>query len=409
VRFIRLQWLDYTNMLRCRIITREFTRQLDLCHPVGAELLTLLQDENGDVLHDLAGAVGESPLIPDWNSLRLCPWAPEHASVQCFFGKYNSGPEQQDQEHLSIDEMCPRSALRRAIVRAKKLGLRMNIRFEIEFCVSGRNEDGSPLGRPQVPHSASSINTLENFMLPIMDEIVTCLEDAGVSVLEYHTGDHKGQYKITTEDREPLIAADTLIFTRQAIRNVCKKHSLAVTFYPSWPPNGVHINLSLLDSGPEESFLAGMLEHLRAVFAFGLPLPESYSRVLASRRRFGRSEAWGSNNREVPIRRTSQTSWQLRFMDASANIYLVLAAIIISGTAGVKEKMTLTVKDCRVDPETLSAEDRMGLGISHRLPSKLKKAQLYLTKDRVLNNALGSGLVTNYLRVTTRFALILNR
>ncbi|OTA96035.1 hypothetical protein M434DRAFT_28331 [Hypoxylon sp. CO27-5] len=348
VCFIRLQWLDYTNMLRCRIITTVFASlRHEVYRPVGAELLTLLEDEDGNVMHDLAGAMGESPLIPDWDSLQLCPWAPEHASVQCFFGKYNSGSEQQDQKHLSIDEMCPRSAFQKAIVQAEKLRLRIKIGFEIEFCVSGRNEDGSPLDRPQVPHSASSMNTLENFMLPIMDEIATDLEDAGVSVLEYHTGDHKGQYKITTGDTQPLIAADNLVFTCQVIRNVCKKHSLAATFYPSWPPSGIHINLSLLDSGPEESFPAGMLEHLRAVFAFGLPLPASYSRVLASRRQFGRFEAWGFHNREVPIQRTSQTSWQLRFVDASANIYLVLAAIIISGTAGVKEKTTLTVKDCK--------------------------------------------------------------
>ncbi|KAI1376898.1 hypothetical protein F4677DRAFT_459633 [Hypoxylon crocopeplum] len=418
VRFIRFQWLDYTNMLRCRVLTKTYVEQLAAAnryYAVGVGFLTLLEDEHGNLSLDPTEAVGQSPLIPDWNSLRLCPWAHGHASIQCYFGKYGSGPQQQNQDHLRPDEICPRFALRNSVIQARELGLEIDVGFETEFCVALKQADGSVTAPPLGSHSPSAMHTLEDFMLPVMDEIVACLESAGVSVLVYHAEGQRGQYEVSTSQLPPLEAADALVFTRQVIRNVCKRHSLVPTFHP-WTPvtNGAHTNISLrnngrLNAGTEESFLAGMLEHLSAILAFSLPLPVSYKRVVAGQQAFGRFETWGFQNREVPIRKKGPAFWELRCVDASANIYLALAAIIISGTAGVTEKMRLTVQDCQVDPETLSSESRKKLGIIRELPISLGEAHSSLRMDRVLNGALGSGLIQTYLQLMTEFSNTLNK
>ncbi|KAI0836204.1 hypothetical protein F5Y06DRAFT_274473 [Hypoxylon sp. FL0890] len=409
VRFIRLQWLDYTNMIRCRVVVRAGTvHQLaQVCRMVDAEHLALIEDEAGHLEYNPAEALCQSVLIPDWYSLHLCPWAPGHASVQCNLGKYESALELRDEALIfRIDELCPRFALRKAVLQAEKLGVvGIYVGFEINFCVE--NID-STLDLPPYLHSAYSMNTLENFMLPVMDEIVMCLQRAGVPVLVYHAGSHEGRYKITIKHVTALKAADMLVFTRQVIRNVCKKHSLVPAFHRWWPGcNVVHTNISLIGPGYEDSFLAGILEHLGAIFAFALPLPISYQRVVAGQRQFGRFEAWGYHNREVPIRRRAKNDWQLRCVDATANIYLVLAAVIISGTVGMKQKSKLTVKNCQVDPETLSPVNRRHLGITRELPSKLEDAHSSLEKDRVLNEALGGVLVEKFLHEMTNFADIL--
>ncbi|KAI1411566.1 hypothetical protein F5Y13DRAFT_191183 [Hypoxylon sp. FL1857] len=417
VRFIRLQWLDYTNMLRCRVVTRNYAEQLaEKPCMVESNFLTLIENEEYLWEHgyDPTEAVGQSPLIPDWDSLRLCPWAPGHASVQCYFGKDDSRPEQQGHELHLVDQMCPRAALQRAIIQAGDAGTFINIGFEIRFRVTQIGNEGSvdAIRDSSSAGFASSMNILEKCMLTVMDEVVTCLDSTDIPILGYHAGSQSDQYIITTECMRPMTAADMLVFTRQVIRNVCKSHSLVPTFDPHAPwANGVHINISVSDpdtlhAGLEESFLAGMLEHLRAMFAFSLPLPKSYGVVVASRRLCGQFEAWGSHNREVPIQKTGGNSWQLRCADASANIYLMLAAIIVSGASGLKEQKRLTVKDCQVDPETLSPEDRKQLGITRELPSTLKKAHSSLRKDRVLNDSLGSVLVEKYLQVMTDSATI---
>ncbi|KAI1135497.1 hypothetical protein F5Y05DRAFT_416174 [Hypoxylon sp. FL0543] len=408
VRFIRLQWLDYTNLLRCRVVPRKCVGQLvKECYTVEAGSLTSLEEAEAGPQRIPTEAVGQAHLIADWASLRLCPWAPGHASVQCYFGKEEEG------NHL-VDEICPRFAL----LKADNQVLGVLIGFKIEFRVSERDKSGQACSLVET-HSASSIDTLEQRMLPVMDEIVKCVESAGDTIFGYHAGDQRDQYNIITYDAPPLIAADTLVFIRQVVRNVCKKHSLVPTFDQSptdeelgsvYVPSRVHINISLNTVGLrlEESILAGILEHLNAIFAFGLPLPMSYERVVASQREFGRFEAWGTHNREVPIQKMGPASWKLRCVDASANIYLVLAAVITSAEAGMKGKTKLTVKDCQVDPETLSKEDRKHLGITRKLPHEVKAAHSFLKVDQLLNDALGSVLVEKYLRVMATFADVLN-
>ncbi|KAL9621989.1 MAG: hypothetical protein Q9160_003651 [Pyrenula sp. 1 TL-2023] len=356
VKFIRLQWLDYSNMLRCRVLTKPHLTALvrsKQFYAVGIGFLTLLENSEWKLQLDPSEAVGQSRLVPDWESLRLCSWVEGHACVQCFLGKAEINFDERGHGQIGFDKLCPRSALQAALWDAKQLGLEFEVGFETEFCVSRQLADGSVIQLPQGTHYPSSMRTLEGVMLPIMDEIVSVLEVAGISVLVYHAEGQRDQYEIVTKQLSPMQAADAVVHTREVIRNVCTKHSLVATFHP-WTPvtNGAHVNISLVN-GPacatalEERFMAGILEHLGAIFAFGLPLPVSYQRVVPGQQAFGRYIAWGTQNRETPVRKKGPAFWELRFVDAAANVYLVLAAIFRAGSVGAREQAQLTLRDCQ--------------------------------------------------------------
>ena len=56
--------------------------------------------------------------------------------------------------------------------------------------------------------------------------------------------------------------------------------------------------------------------------------------------------AWGSQNREVPLRRSEELRWEIRCLDGCANMYLALAAVFAVGLKGVKEGKEMSMKDC---------------------------------------------------------------
>lgn len=354
VQFIRLQWLDYTCTLRARVLTARHFRTLvetGQYHEIGRGYLSLPDDSGPLYGGDASMVVGKNALMPDFESLRLCPWATGHASVMCFYGEGHSQQDEHGELRPVISALCPRNALRKALQRAATLRLRFRIGMEIEFVVVSREPDGTMAPLPRRAHQASSIRTLETTMWPILDEITSILEAVGIPVQHYQSEGGQSQFELATAPLPPMQAADAIVFAREVIRVVCARRSLVATVHPFCTTlgSGAHTHLSLdtvPDEGIEDMFLAGVLEHLKALCAFGMPVPVSYKRVAASACATGRYVAWGTQNRETPVRKMGPGWWELRMVDGLAHIYLFLASVIVSGCAGVTQRSRLVLQDC---------------------------------------------------------------
>lgn len=433
VGFIRLQWLDYCCTLRARVLTIKHFLHLTTrgrFHEVGRGYLSLPDDSAPLYDGDSSLVVGKNVLIPDLSSLRMCPWAKGHASVMCFYSEQYENPADIEGLRPVISDLCPRGVLRKALSNANQLGLSFHIGMEIEFVVFIKEPDGSLTCDGHRSHQASSIRTLEGKMQPILDEIVQMLETVGISVQHYQSEAGNGQFELALSPMAPMFATDAIIFTREVIRNIYAKNLMIATIHPSCTTHssGAHTHISIdgaLSKDVEDHFLAGLLDHLRSLCAFGMPVPPSYDRVVAERCAAGRLLAWGTQNRETAIRKMGTAWWELRIADGHANVYLFLASVILAGCSGVKLGSLLRIKDCQgknhlgrrisvfdvslVDPSSLSKDDLVACGIVESLPERLSEALQSFEKDSVLKDLLGMRLSLSYLGIMKEYQKLLER
>jgi glutamine synthetase len=209
-------------------------------------------------------------------------------------------------------------------------------------------------------------------------------------------------------------AADTTVLVRQTIRAVSQRRGLRVSFAPSVVAgavgNGGHVHLSLEQDGHNvmaggdlglspagEAFTAGVLAELPALLAIGAPSVASYIR-LVPQHWAGVFRCWGRENREAAVRlvtgpRGSEaraTNVEVKCFDQAANPYLLVAALLAAGCAGLARRDRLP-PEVEVDPADLSEEERADLGVD-RLPERLADAVAAFEQSDTFREALGEPL-----------------
>jgi glutamine synthetase len=109
------------------------------------------------------------------------------------------------------------------------------------------------------------------------------------------------------------------------------------------------------------------------------------------------------DNREAAVRvpsnphSPSPTHFELKTVDASANPYLALGAVIAAGLDGLQQRRE-PGDPIAVDPATLTEAERQARQID-RLPTTLGAAIAQLSQSAVLLNALGADLAQAFLAV----------
>ncbi|KAJ8132115.1 hypothetical protein O1611_g1504 [Lasiodiplodia mahajangana] len=413
VRFVQLQWVDYTSTVRVRVVAlRHFLAlfragdHLALCR----HYLCLIDIDFPFTDQDASNSAGQSHLIPDLDSVHGHPNYDEHIVVYCFFGDILPSPALAAETTLYRAEMCPRRALAQAAQAAITLGVCVQVGFELEFTCN-RIGGGGNDSQPQV-HQSSGLRAIESFMLPVLSEIAGALEKVDVPVQQFHCEGSENGYEIVTGPMSPLEAVDALATTKETARRICLNHNIALSFYPGPPQiNGLHTTISIQNSQPsselsermESCFLAGILEHIGSLCAFAMVRPESYERAVDGMWCAGRYVAWGTENREVPIRKRKRGCWEMRLPDAAAQMYLYVAAVIIAGLSGIEKESELVIKDCRKAPGMISAEERLRYGITRELPSNPDQAFHSLLDDDIISGAIGKKLTSSYVAVQKEF------
>ena len=406
INFIRLQWLDYTSTLRTRILTT--THALSLLSQ--GKSIAIVRAVFGLLQTDIptpgcGGPVGEYSLVPCFESLRRGPKNPSYAIVQCEF---------REKETMAPVSLCPRTCLRNIVKHAKaERGLEFLVGYETEVVFMNYStptvaEDYIRFGTSPVSHAHawSATRALQNpKMMQCLEAIVVALKDSDITLQQFHPESSLGQYEFVTGPLPPLAAVDALLTTRDIIQSIASEFEMRATFHPkpvlTQPGTGQHIHLSMAQNGhePDEAvynyFYAGILKHARAICAFTYPLPESYTRTGAGLWAGGRYVAWGSLNRETPLRKIEGSHWEVRFVDGFANGYLALAALL---GAGLQSSEAMP-KDCTQDPGAMGEEEIQKLEIRELMPLSVEEAWEALGESQGMRTVLGAELCVHFLRV----------
>lgn len=350
VEFLRYQWLDIGNVQRLIIITKEHA--LNLANkPLKISCLTLglLPDDSFNITR--FKPAGYDELYPDWQSLRICTYVGNgktHATVMCFV--------KEQSRNFPAWERDPRSLLQHALQRAEKdFDMRFLIGYEVEFYLfdSTNRAYSRPVGQLNQFYGAATLR--DSRILAVLEEIVQALLKAGIKATHFHSEIGRGMFEIPTGPLRPLDAVDALVFAKDAVQTIASKHGFTATCFPkpeaspSHVAVGAHTHFSI-DNATEklaDNFLAGILEYLPALCAFSMPNFDSYHRLGGFRGTVGNWVGWGTEDKDVAIRKISGRTgyWEIRCADQMANMYYVLAAWITAGCEGVEKQMHLRWKD----------------------------------------------------------------
>jgi glutamine synthetase len=397
-KFLRMQYLDWTSLPRVRVIPVK--RALSLLQAnshlqIGMAKPALGIIQNDSVIPGVT-ASGEYKFQAVFSSLRPGP-TKGYASVQCEFYEPDG----------SEVDVCPRTILRRAVETSKSQGLEFIMGFEIEILFMSRSSIGTFTRMPDSGgHIWNAARALQGSKkLDLLNEIYDALSAAGILLESWHAESADGQYEFVLPAVPPLEAVDTLLLAREIITTVAADHDLRATLFPKpfqqQPGTAAHVHMSISSPNGEtpevyEAFYAGFLKHLPAVIAFTYSKPASYDRVLDGYWAGGRWVAWGTQNRETPLRKVSGSHWEFKALDGLANAYLAIAAIIVAGTKGVADKEKMVWGDCPKDPANLSEKEREELGITQTMPKTADEALKALAGDEVMIELLGKEVVDRY-------------
>jgi glutamine synthetase len=406
-RFVRVLWCDNANVIRAKAIHAGAVAHHRL-HGVGLSVgqqgLPVMYDSV--VPESGLGPVGEVRLVPDWSTFTPLPYAPGHSRVM--------GDMVLDGEPW---DLCPRAFLKRMTEQAALYDLVVVAAFENEFYLLRPTADGVV----PIDETVFASTLAMDVSRPIVDRIAEALVAQGLAVEQFYPESGPGQYEISIRHAGALHAADRQIAFRETVNAVAHEHGLAASFLPKIfadkAGSGCHLHLSLWRdgrnivadsenngalSGTARSFIAGLLHHLPALMAITTPSPNSYRRLLPHCWS-GAFRCWGVDNREAAVRVPSNpegagpTNFELKTMDATANPYLALGAVIAAGLDGVRRGLELA-DPVAVDPGHLeqSAGEQKEI---ERLPVRLSEAIDRLKCDEALLSAFGPGLARAFLAV----------
>jgi glutamine synthetase len=409
-QFVRILWCDNANIIRAKAVHID---HLEDCIKNGINITAAQQAL--PVMHDAVvpetglGPVGEVRLMPDWSTLTILPYAGKHAQV---ISDMIVGATRKIWEH------CPRGFLRRQIEKLAARDLSLMAVFENEFYLLRHDEIGNLAPADDTVFCATgSMNQHAAFV----DELAEALTAQGLDVVNYYPESGPGQQEMNIRYTEALKAADNQIIFRETVRGVSIRHGLVASFLPKIfedkAGSGCHINFSLWREevnvsgdagqsdgiGPEAgAFIAGILDHLKALTAITIPSINSYRRM---RPHFwaGAFQAWGYQNREAAVRvckddaETQAARFEFKTADATANPYLALGALIAAGLDGMERGLTLP-EEVAMDPGLMPEGERNEKGID-LLPQDLGEAIEELRKDEILLSAMGGDLARSFVAV----------
>jgi glutamine synthetase len=317
----------------------------------------------------------------------------------------------------------PRGTLKRMLKKIADRGWKFNIGPEPEFFLF-KGENGH--GIHPVPHDTGGYFDFSSF-----DEAVvvrTALMDALDSMgLDVEVGHHEvalGQHEIDFRFADALKAADNVLTLKYTVKAIAAQHGLVASFMPKpvygINGSGMHCHQSLFDIKMGEnlffddkdeaklsklaySFIAGQLEHARALAAVVAPTVNSYKRLVPG------YEApvyigWAQQNRSALIRiprytegRDKSVRAELRFPDPSSNPYLAFTVMLAAALDGIDRNLAAPKALNNINLYHLNKEERTKLGVTE-LPGSLGEALAELEKDEVLKAAMEPTTYEAYMR-----------
>ncbi len=324
---------------------------------------------------------GDMVLKPDLDSAFVDPFAAA-PTVSCFAEIYESDGKRRY-------ERDPRAVLQRAIVALKKEthADEVMVRPEFEFYLFNKAEfwtdqssavyrietdelkhddpSGFSLFKGPAYHVAPPFDRSSDFR----SELSLLMARCGVPVkYHHHEGGRYSQVEVEPTFLPAMRSADGIMLSKYLVRNLAFRHDKSATFMPKpifgEAGSGMHIHMFLQKRGSEGDgtslfgddkgaaklsklalhYIGGILNHAPSLCALTNPSTNSYRRLVPG------YEApvlvfFSVANRTAAIRipgyvtEAAEMAIEYRIPDATANPYLSLAAVLMAGLDGIRNKV----------------------------------------------------------------------
>jgi glutamine synthetase len=356
-------------------------------------------------------------LVIDPETYAVLPWAAdERKRGRVFCDIYTPGGRPFEGD--------PRGILKRVRAKITERGWTLNVGPEPEFFLFKRG-DGNGGNVHPVPHDVGGYFDFSpsDDAVRVRTELMDALSTMG---LEIEVGHHEvalGQHEIDFRYTDVVRAADNVMTMKYTVKAIAAKHGLVASFMPKpiagMNGSGMHCHQSFFDedgnnvffddsdefklSKTAYGFIAGQLEHARALAAVVSPTVNSYKRLVPG------YEApvyvgWATENRSALIRiprynegRPKSVRAELRFPDPSSNAYLAFAVMLAAGLDGIEKEMAPPAPLNNVNLYELNKAERTEMGVGE-LPGSLAEALIELDNNEVLKSALGGTIYEAFTR-----------
>ncbi len=392
VEFIRMQFTDIEgNFKNVAITASQLEKVLSNNCMFDCSLVEgMLPTDNADMF-----------LYPDLDTFTIFPWRPQQGKVARFICDVYRA------DRTPFEGDC-RYILKKALQEAQELGYTFEIGPECEFFLFNADENGRPTTNTNEQAGFLDMGPLDNGENARRDIVLT-LEDMGFQVESSHHEKAPSQHEIDFRYDEALATADNIMTFKLAVKTIAKHHGLHATFMPKprkeFCGSGMHINMSLRKDGKnvfddpldknglsKEAyyFMGGLMKHVKGICAVTNPLVNSYKRLKPGFEApvFIAWSTLGANTLiRIPNIRGEHTRIELRSPDPAANPYLAIAACLMAGLDGIKNKIE-PKPESRESMNALAEEDA-AIRRLEKLPTDLLEACKEMRKDTLLRDLLG--------------------
>ena len=299
---------------------------------------------------------GDMEFVLDYDTIRLLPYLPGTAMIQCDLVWLDHAPVAQS----------PRTVLRRQVDRVTDRGLVALSGTELEFIIFNDTyedawrrgyRDLTPANQYNVDYSIVGTTRVE----PLLREIRNSMYAAGMQVESAKGECNLGQHEIGFVYDDALVTADNHSVYKTAAKEIAAQHARSITFMSKVNEregSSCHIHLSLRGrdgnavfwdeekggrSELYDHFVAGVLDTMADFTLMYAPNINSYKRF-ADASFAPTTIGWGNDNRTCAIRLVGHgraARLENRVPGGDVNPYLALAAMIAGGLHGIDKGLTL--------------------------------------------------------------------
>lgn len=349
-------------------------------------------------------------------------------------------------------ESAPEYILKKAHNKFKEhTGCNFKALGELEFYVISNKNENFPAEDQKGYHSSSPFIKWNDFRIHAMKLIAECggkikygHSEVGNFSTETQTFE---QHEIEFLPVDVEDAAEQIIISKWILRMLAFKYGIQVSFSPKITVgkagSGMHIHMltekngknTLIDnnvlSNDARKIIAGILDLAPAITAFGNSVPTSYLRLVPNQEAPTRI-CWGDRNRSVLVRVplgwigasnmvsnlnnletnsdkdfSSKQTVELRSPDGSADVYLLLAGIVMAALHGFEMPNALEfAKKLYIDVNIFKEEAKEKANSLEHLPASCWQSADKLNEKREFFENYGvfpSGTIDNLIKYLKSF------
>jgi len=345
---------------------------------------------------------GDMEFELDLSTLRLTPWLPGTAMVQCDLAWL-------DEDHSPVLQ-SPRTILKAQADRAAERGLTAYAGTELEFNIYDNTYEEAwdrhyrgltPGNQYNVDYSLLGTSRVE----PLLRDIRNQMYAAGFTVESAKGECNLGQHEIAFKYEDVLRTADQHSVYKNAAKEIASLHGKAITFmakYDEREGNSCHVHMSLrghdgsivFDTGDGatkvfEQFVAGVQATMYDFTLLYAPNINSYKRF-AEGSFAPTAIAWGRDNRTCSLRVVGHGAGlrvENRLPGGDMNPYLGLAGMLAGGLHGIENELEL---EPPMEGNAYESDKR-------HVPHTLQEARDAFADSDVARSAFGDAVVDHYL------------